>query len=95
MKEATGELSMTAIVVVILGLVAVLAPVIVNTVGNSLKMKAACQASFGCETSNCTSQNTTTCLYIPDDPSNAIGTASASTPGAYQVTCSCSDLGLE
>lgn len=85
MKEATGELSMTAIVVVILAVVAVIAPIIVRTVGNSLKMKAACQASYGCDTTACkngdTGGETATCKYRDDS-------------GAEQsVTCSCKDLG--
>lgn len=93
MKEATGELSMTAIVVVILGLIAVAAPVIINTVTNSLKMKTACQASYGCNTATCDSASTTICLYVPDDEKNAIGKASTTDPGAYEISCSCEDIG--
>ena len=90
MKEATGELSMTAIVVVILALVAVLAPVIINTVGNSLKIKAACQASYGCDTKTCGTSSTTKCYYQPADGEKCAGKSS---DDGCQITCSCKDLG--
>lgn len=49
MKEATGELSMTAIVVVIIGVIAVAAPPIVRGVINSAGRSAKCQAAFNCD----------------------------------------------
>lgn len=92
MKEATGELSMTAIVVVILAVVAVIAPIIIRTVGSSLKIKAACQASYGCDTNACTKNgsSTTKCYYQPGDGDKCAGT---STTEGCQITCSCKDLG--
>lgn len=80
MKEATGELSMTAIVVVILAVLAVVAPIIVRTVGNTMKMRAACQASYGCTTCQ---NGTQTCKYLPDNCT----TASCE----EEITCSCGD----
>lgn len=88
MKEATGELSMTAIVVVILGIIAVVAPIIIRTVGNTMKMKLACQSAYGCDTG-------TACTY--DDTT---GRWSGNTKCSYQdeegtekeVTCNCTDV---
>jgi len=59
-------------------------------------MKTACQAAFGCATSNCTDgEDVTTCDYIPDpSDDNPVGDESDSTTGAYTITCSCADLGL-
>ena len=52
MKEASGELSMTAVAVVIIGIVAVVAPVIIRSVGNSMKMKSNCRAAYACTTAD-------------------------------------------
>ena len=76
MKEASGELSMTAIVVVVLGILAAFAPIIIKTVGNSMKMRAACQAAYGCGICN-TGTNTRECKYRADDDSEKT------------ITCSC------
>lgn len=63
MKEATGELSMTAIVVVIIAILAVVGPVIVRSVGNSIQRRTNCQAAYGCGT--CTN-GTRSCSYTND-----------------------------
>ena len=65
MKEATGELSMTAIVVVIIGVIAVAAPPIVKGVINSAGRSAKCQAAFNCTETD----GKYTCDYIDDNGS--------------------------
>ena len=79
---------MTAIVVVILGVVAVVAPIIIKTVGNTMKMKLACQSAYGCNTG-------TACTY---DAANQrwSGTASCKYQDengtAKDVSCNCADI---
>ena len=88
MKEATGELSMTAVVVVVIGILAVALPLIINTVINNMERSTKCQNAFGCNTTTCAADGTGTmvCKYIDEDASkntNADGTAN--------VTCECGD----
>lgn len=77
MKEATGELSMTAVVVVIIGILAVALPLIINRVVKTMERNANCSAAFGCDTSTCTinddgtASGTMTCQYVPDDADSA------------------------
>ena len=88
MKEATGELSMTAIVVVILAVVAAIAPIIIRTVGNTIKMRTVCAAAYGCNTGTQCSYNDTkktwtgqaTCSYQDDNGDEKT------------VKCDCADL---
>lgn len=84
MKEATGELSMTAIVVVIIGIIAVAAPPIVRSVINSMSRSANCKAAFNCETT-CTN-NMCTCWYLEEG-------ASSATAEAKQIQCPKSEIG--
>ena len=73
MKEATGELSMTAVVVVIIGILAVALPIIINRVVDTMERNAMCSAAFGCDTSACTinedgtAEGVMTCHYVPED----------------------------
>jgi len=53
MKEASGELSMTAIAVVAIGAIAVLfGTFIFPNIKNSLERQQLCTAAFGCECGN-------------------------------------------
>ena len=90
MKEATGELSMTAIVVVILGVVAVAAPFVVKTATSTMKMRVACHSAYGCQVCD-TATKPRTCRYVPDPKDVAEGTAVGTeiSNGEYSITCSC------
>ena len=87
MKEATGELSMTAIVVVVLGILAVALPMIINQVVKTAERNANCSAAFGCDVSTCgvdeegNYTGTMTCQYTPD------GTAA---DASVAIKCPCS-----
>lgn len=70
MKEATGELSMTAIVVVIIGVIAVAAPPIVRGVINSAGRSAKCQAAFNCDAAK-GANGMYKCYYLDDGASDA------------------------
>ncbi len=76
MKEATGELSMTAIVVVIIAILAVIGPIIVRSVGNSIQARVNCQAAYNCE--GCVNKKRT-CMYKDDKGSEK------------SVVCSCDE----
>lgn len=77
MKEASGELSMTAVAVVIIGIVAVIAPMIIRSVGNSMKMKTNCRASYACVVSG---DDIYSCKYVDEDGNE------------QNITCSASDI---
>ncbi len=66
MKEATGELSMTAVVVVVIGVLAVALPVIIRGVVSSARHNANCSASFNCTDSE-DSSGMQDCYYCSDD----------------------------
>ena len=84
MKEATGELSMTAVVVVVIGILAVTLPIIINSVINSMERSANCRAAFGCQTNMCDTGTVMTCQFIPDD-----GEGVDATTGTAAITCPC------
>lgn len=82
MKEATGELSMTAVVVVVIAILAVALPAIINTVTKTMERNANCSAAFGCKTNMCTADSTVmTCYYVPDKGEKAGDTV--------EITCPC------
>lgn len=83
MKEATGELSMTAIVVVIIGIIAVAAPPVVKSVINSAGNSAKCMSAYNCKKNE--SGNNYTCSYVDD----------TGTPKIDGIQCSAKDLGYE
>ena len=83
MKEATGELSMTAVVVVIIGILAVALPIIINQVIKTMERNANCSAAFGCKSNVCDADTTImTCYYVPEKGENAGKTV--------EITCPCS-----
>ena len=86
MKEATGELSMTAIVVVVLGILAVALPMIIRTVTNTAKHNANCSVAYGCSACDATSR-TKKCYYIPDDTTADDGSVVAGTE--TEISCGC------
>ena len=80
MKEATGELSMTAVVVVVIGILAVALPLIINQVINTMERNANCSAAFGCgDCENGIKQ----CFYVPEDAENASDTE--------PISCGCNE----
>ena len=81
MKEATGELSMTAIVVVIIGVIAIAAPPIVRSVIESAGRGAKCLAAFNCETED---NKIYSCKYMKDGEDEP-----------QDITCTSKDLGYE
>ena len=83
MKEATGELSMTAVVVVVIGILAVALPMIINQVVNTAKRNANCAAAFGCITTTCNEngEGTMQCQYVPEDDPEG---------GTKNIMCPCS-----
>ena len=58
MKEATGELSMTAVVVVIIGILAVAMPIVIKGVMSSMEKRTLCANAYACtgtgQTQSCT-----------------------------------------
>ena len=66
MKEATGELSMTAVVVVVIGILAVSLPIIIRGVIKTAKHNANCSAAYGCGACN-TQTKLKSCYYYDDE----------------------------
>ena len=89
MKEATGELSMTAVVVVIIGILAVALPLIINQLTKTMQHSANCAAAFGCETSACDNNTVMTCYYQPDGKNED---GSFKEPVTIQCPCSESEV---
>lgn len=87
MKEATGELSMTAIVVVILGVIAVAAPIVIRTATNTMKARVACQSAYGC---GACEGSTRVCRYVPD-PEDENPAGELISGNEYSITCSCNN----
>jgi len=88
MKEATGELSMTAVVVVVIGILAVALPLIINSVVNSMERSANCRAAFGCKTNQCTADNRTMeCQYVPEAGEATVD----KTTGTATIYCPCDE----
>ena len=79
MKEASGELSMTAIAVIAIGALAIIfSAVILPRLRNSLNSQTQCSNSFNCQ---CTDTAATcTCNYYADDGSVANGTIQCPNP---------------
>lgn len=69
MKEASGELSMTAIAIVAIAAVGVVFTTLVwPSIKSGLKKNTYCSQAYGCETSQCTASNSTmACKYTADD----------------------------
>ena len=82
MKEASGELSMTAVAVVAIAAVGVLfTTVIWPTISKNLKHSQACSAAYGCKSNG---DGTATC-HTTDDDCSAIG--GTGDKGDCTITC--------
>ena len=88
MKEASGELSMTAVAVVAIAAVGVLfATVIWPNISNGLKHSQACSTAYGCH--SCASGKCE-CYYAPTTDKNGNSTCSAggtANNGNCSITC--------
>lgn len=89
MKEATGELSMTAVVVVVIGILAVALPVIINQVTRTMERSANCAAAFACGT--CQANGTMTCQYVPEPDEGVEVNAQGTAP----ITCDCNEADID
>ena len=82
MKEATGELSMTAIVVVVIGILAVAMPPLVSAVMDNMERRTLCANAYGCEG---TGKNIT-CSYTTDEDT-CIDGGTPGENGVCSITC--------
>ena len=84
MKEASGELSMTAVAVVAIAAVGVLfTTVIWPTISKNLKHSQACSAAYGCKSNN---DGTATC-YTADSQNDCTKVGGNYNSGKCAITC--------
>ncbi len=85
MKEASGELSMTAVAVVAIAAVGVLfTTVIWPNIKSSLTHNQACSAAYSC--SSC-SGGKCSCFYAPDEKGNCYAGGTKDGSGNCPITC--------
>lgn len=79
MKEASGELSMTAVAIVAIAAVGVIFTTLIwPAIQNGLRKNTYCTQAYACDTSQCTKADSTmSCKYTADDGN------------AKSITCPC------
>ena len=90
MKEASGELSMTAVAVVAIGaLVAIFTTLILPSIKTSLAHNTACSNAYACKASTTNSNEQTCTVAAPDGDSKNCGDIGAVAEGTVQCSIVC------